>query len=110
SFRAPSTRLPSWAHRRFGRSHAAATTRLPDATKFRREMSTADLVIIFGSLCAGENRRGEVNAKSHGEGVASHIDLESCGATRKGGVEALTEERMGRVFSRVRTNSGTLTL
>jgi hypothetical protein len=44
------------------------------------------------------------------KGIASHIDLESCGATRKGGVEALAEEHMGRVFSRVRTNSGTLTL
>ena len=37
------------------------------------------------------------------EGIASHIDPESCGATRKGGVEALTGERAGRVFSRVRS-------
>jgi hypothetical protein len=43
------------------------------------------------------------------EGIASHIDPESCGATRKGGVEALTGERMGRVISRVRTHSGTPT-
>jgi hypothetical protein len=37
---------------------------------------------------------------SYVEGVASHNDLESCGATRKGGVEALTEERAGWVLSR----------
>jgi|SRR5882724_3867683 len=34
--------------------------------------------------------------------VATHIGPESCGAARKGGVEALTGERAGRVFSRVR--------
>src|SRR6059036_3613428 len=36
--------------------------------------------------------------------VATHIGSESCGAARKGGVEALTGERAGRVFSRVRTS------
>ena len=35
--------------------------------------------------------------------VATHIGPESYGAARKGGVEALTGERAGRVFSRVRT-------
>src|SRR6266851_6450537 len=35
-------------------------------------------------------------------GTATHIGPESCGAARKGGVEALTGERAGRVFSRVR--------
>ena len=35
--------------------------------------------------------------------VATHIGPESCGAARKGGVEALTGERAGRVLSRVRT-------
>jgi len=40
--------------------------------------------------------------KSHESGLATHIGPESCGATRKGGVEALTGERAGRVFSRVR--------
>src|SRR6266403_599946 len=35
--------------------------------------------------------------------LATHIGPESCGAARKGGVEALTGERAGRVFSRVRT-------
>src|SRR5215470_11974182 len=34
--------------------------------------------------------------------VATHIGPESCGAARKSGVEALTGERAGRVFSRVR--------
>jgi len=34
--------------------------------------------------------------------VATHIGPESCGAAREGGVEALTRERAGRVFSRVR--------
>ena len=34
--------------------------------------------------------------------VATHIGPESCGAAREGGVEALTGERTGRVFSRVR--------
>ena len=35
--------------------------------------------------------------------VATHIGPESCGAAREGGVEALTRERAGRVFSRVRS-------
>ena len=40
--------------------------------------------------------------KSYGSsGLATHIGLESCGAARKGSVEALTGERAGRVFSRV---------
>src|SRR5258707_15446533 len=34
--------------------------------------------------------------------VATHLGAESCGAAREGGVEALTRERAGRVFSRVR--------
>ena len=37
---------------------------------------------------------------SHVESVASYNGLESCGATRKDGVEALTEERAGWVLSR----------
>jgi hypothetical protein len=41
--------------------------------------------------------------ESYGEGVATHTGSESCGAAREGGVEALTGERAGRVFSRVRT-------
>ena len=40
--------------------------------------------------------------KSYESGVATHIGPESCGAARKGGVEALAGERAGRVFSRVR--------
>jgi len=40
--------------------------------------------------------------KSYESGSATHIGPESCGAARKGGVEALTGERTGRVFSRVR--------
>ena len=40
--------------------------------------------------------------KSYECEVATHIGPESCGAARKGGVEALTGERMGRVFSRER--------
>src|SRR6202163_460122 len=36
--------------------------------------------------------------------VATHIGPESCGAARKGSVEALTGERAGRVFSRVRNS------
>jgi len=39
---------------------------------------------------------------SYESGLATHIGPESCGATRKSGVEALTGERAGRVFSRVR--------
>jgi len=43
--------------------------------------------------------------KSYGSsGLATHIGPESCGAARKGGVEALTRERAGRVFSRVRNS------
>jgi hypothetical protein len=41
--------------------------------------------------------------KSYESGVATHIGPESCGVTRKSGVEALTGERAGRVFSRVRS-------
>ena len=40
--------------------------------------------------------------KSYECELATHIGLESCGAARKGSVEALTGERAGRVFSRVR--------
>jgi hypothetical protein len=40
--------------------------------------------------------------KSHECDVATHIGPESCGAARKDSVEALTGERAGRVFSRVR--------
>jgi len=39
---------------------------------------------------------------SYGEGVATHTGPESCGAARKGGVEALAGERAGRVLSRER--------
>jgi RNA-directed DNA polymerase len=38
--------------------------------------------------------------KSHESEIATHIGPESCGSARKGGVEALTGERAGRVFSR----------
>jgi hypothetical protein len=41
--------------------------------------------------------------KSHECELATHIGPESCGAARKGSVEALTGERAGRAFSRVRT-------
>ena len=40
--------------------------------------------------------------ESYGEGLATHADPESCGATREGSVEALTGARAGRVFSRER--------
>jgi hypothetical protein len=40
--------------------------------------------------------------KSHECEVATHIGAESCGVAREGGVEALTGERTGRVFSRLR--------
>src|SRR5438874_11247773 len=40
--------------------------------------------------------------KSHESGIATHIGPESCGAAREGGVEALTGDRAGRVFSRDR--------
>jgi hypothetical protein len=38
--------------------------------------------------------------KSYGEGLATHTGPESCGTAREGSDEALTGERMGRVFSR----------
>src|ERR1700738_499700 len=41
--------------------------------------------------------------ESHECEGATHIGPESCGAAREGGVEALTRERAGRVFSRVRS-------
>ena len=42
--------------------------------------------------------------ESHGEGVAAHTGPESCVSARKGGGEALTGKRAGRVFSRERTS------
>ena len=41
---------------------------------------------------------------SYGEGLANHTGPESCGAVCKGGVEALTGEGAGRVFSRERSS------
>jgi hypothetical protein len=41
--------------------------------------------------------------ESYGERLATHTSPESCGVARKGGVEALTGVRAGRVFSRERT-------
>jgi hypothetical protein len=41
--------------------------------------------------------------ESYGEGLATHIGPESCGAACEGCVEALTGVRAGRVFSRERT-------
>ena len=41
--------------------------------------------------------------KSYECELATHIGPESCGAARKGGVEALTGVRAGRVFSREST-------
>ena len=38
--------------------------------------------------------------ESYGKGLATHTGPESCGAVCKGGVEALTGVRAGRVFSR----------
>jgi hypothetical protein len=40
--------------------------------------------------------------KSYECDVATHVGPESCGVARKSGVEALTGERAGRVFSRER--------
>jgi len=40
--------------------------------------------------------------KSYESDLANHIGPESCGAAREGGAEALTGEREGRVFCRVR--------
>ncbi len=40
--------------------------------------------------------------ESYGEGLATHTGPESCGAARKGDVEALTGVRAGRVLSRER--------
>jgi RNA-directed DNA polymerase len=40
--------------------------------------------------------------ESYAEGLATHSGPESCGAPRKGSVEALTGVRAGRVFSRER--------
>src|SRR6266702_1953957 len=42
--------------------------------------------------------------KSYECELATHIGPESCGAARKGSVEALTGGRAGRVFSRVRNS------
>ena len=41
--------------------------------------------------------------ESYGEGLATHTDPESCGASREGGDEALTGARAGQVFSRERS-------
>src|ERR1700747_2374107 len=44
--------------------------------------------------------------KSYECELATHIGPESCGAARKGSVEALTGDRAGRVFSRERHTPG----
>ena len=41
--------------------------------------------------------------ESYGEGLATHADPESCGATCEGGIEALTGARTGWVWSRETT-------
>src|SRR5271157_1894856 len=41
--------------------------------------------------------------ESYVEGLATHDGPESCGVARKGGVEALTGVRAGRVWSRERS-------
>jgi hypothetical protein len=43
--------------------------------------------------------------ESHDERLATSIGPESGGATRKGGVEALTGERAGQVLSRERSQT-----
>jgi hypothetical protein len=40
----------------------------------------------------------------YGERLVIHTDLDSCGATREGGVEALKEARAGQMCSRERTS------
>src|SRR5580704_813847 len=82
----------------------------PCITPSRETCALAMIFLMFRLLVRRGNRRGEVNARSLDEGLANHIDPESCGVSCEGGVEALTGENMGRVFSRVRTNSGTPTL
>jgi hypothetical protein len=42
--------------------------------------------------------------ESYGKELATHTDLESCGVTCKGDVEALTGDGAGRVCSRVRNS------
>lgn len=42
--------------------------------------------------------------ESHGEGLASHTDPESCGGSRKDAIEAWTGARAGRVLSRETAN------
>jgi len=44
--------------------------------------------------------------ESHGEGVATHTDPESCGVARKGSVEALTGARTGWALSRESSTAG----
>jgi hypothetical protein len=57
-------------------------------------------MIFITFRCAGKTGKVAGVKVSHGEDIASHIGLESCGATRKDGVEALAEERAGWVLSR----------
>jgi hypothetical protein len=73
-----------------------------DADHKEKHEDQSDARDHLGLLVRRLNRRGVVNEKSYGSGLATHIGPESCGAARKGGVEALTGERAGRVFSRVR--------
>lgn len=44
--------------------------------------------------------------ESHDEGLATHVDPESCGLPREGLAEALTGAHAGRVWSRESTKSG----
>ena len=56
--------------------------------------------VHVGSQCAGKIGVMLWMQVPYGEGVASYTGPESCAATRKGGGEALTGERTGRVMSR----------
>ena len=66
--------------------------RPPDLTPNRRGLSPSRAPVKTGEVL-----RMEV---SYGEGLAIHIDPESCAVVRKGKGEALTGVRAGRVLSR----------
>jgi hypothetical protein len=61
----------------------------------------------MSSMCHEERSAGYAGKKQevkvhHDEGVANHIDPESCAVTREGLGEALTGERIGQPSSRGR--------
>jgi transposase len=78
----------------------------PRATSGTVHLSPAQLSMLLEGIDwerreTGERQRVKV---PHDEGVASHVDPESCGGVREGAAEALTGAHVGRAIERRKTS------